>query len=124
MNRTSIPFNITLLKLTQELMTGLRPVKVLDIFEGGSSDFHPEGLFSTEIFGKVGDERRNYRYSYIDIKIEVLHPVIFKALSDMKRLYGEIMSGEAYAVWDETDKDFIKSDPLNGGQTGMYFFLS
>lgn len=124
MNRTSIPFNITLLKLTQELMTGLRPVKVLDIFEGGSSDFHPEGLFSTEIFGKVGDERRNYRYSYIDIKIEVLHPVIFKALSDMKRLYGEIMSGETYAVWDEEDKDFIKSDPLNGGQTGMYFFLS
>jgi hypothetical protein len=123
MKRTEIPFNITLLQLNSELMAGLRPVKALDFFDGSSSDFHADGLFSVETFGKVGDERRNHRYSFIDVKVPVIHPVIYKALGDLKRLYLEIISGCSYAVWDEQEKDFVKSDQLNG-QTGMHFFLS
>lgn len=123
MKRTEIPFNITLLQLNDQLLMGLRPVTALDFFDGSTSQFHSNGLFSTETFGKVGDERRNYLYSFIDIKVEVIHPVVYKALGDLKRLYIEIINGTSYAVWDEFEKDFLKSDQLNG-QTGMYFFLS
>lgn len=119
-----LPFNISLLVLTPENLRGLRQIKVLDIFEGGGGkSFHPEGLFSTEIFGKVGDERRNRLFGYINLNTEIIHPVIFKALCDLKELYLGIMSGTSYAKFDPKLKDFVGC-PITEGQTGFSFFLS
>lgn len=111
------------MELTAQKLAGIRPVRSLDIFDGAGHNFHPDGLFSVEIFGKVGDERRNVRFSYIDIKVPVFHPVIYRSLVGLKRLYGGIISGTEYAVWDEEAKDFERSDQLNG-QTGFNFFVS
>lgn len=119
---SDVPFNVTLLNLTPEKLRGVHPIRVLDIFDGASSNFHPSGLFSTEIFGKVGDERRSTRYAYIDIRIPIFHPVIYRALLELKRLYGGIINGTEYAIWDDTKKDFERSDVLNGA-TGFSFFL-
>lgn len=117
-----LPFNIDLLILTPDLLKGLQPIEVMDIFDGSTKNFHPKGLFSTEIFGKSGDERRNRIFSYIDLRIQIFHPVIFKALCELKQVYGEIMAGTAYAIWDETLKDFIKC-PQTQGDTGYSYFL-
>lgn len=122
MDRLDIPFNIRLLGLTEGKLKGLRPVRSLDIFEGSTKNFHSEGLFSTEIFGRVGDEQRALRFSYIDIRIGILHPVVFNALSDLKQLYAGIMSGTAYAVWNPDIKDFEKSNAVTG-KTGYQFFM-
>lgn len=120
---SQLPLNLSLLILNAENTRTLNQVKVLDIFQGGSSAFHPDGLFSVEIFGKVGDERRNRLFGYIDLKIEIFHPVIYKALLDLKELYGEIMSGKRYAVFDKVLKDFVPSN-ADGKQTGFAFFMS
>lgn len=124
-----LPFNISLLALTGQNLQGMREVKALDIFEGGSDvfearskNFHPDGLFSVETFGKVGDERRNRLFGFIDLKVPVFHPVIFKALLDLKELYGQIMSGSAYAVFDPKLKDFIPAT-ITTGHTGFAFFM-
>lgn len=117
-----LPFNISLLILKDQDVKNIRPVKVQDIFDGFSRNFHPDGLFSTETFGKVGEEKRNRLFSYIDIKIDILHPIIYKAICDLKALYQGIISGKEYAVFDKTTKDFIKSNPLEG-ETGYTFFL-
>ena len=77
MKRAEIPFNIKILALTPDRLKAIRPVRALDIFEGSSENFHPDGLFSVEIFGRVGDERRNRRFSYVDIKVPVFHPVVY-----------------------------------------------
>lgn len=121
MSDTSVPFNIFLLLPTLEDFKQVRPVKTLDIFEGGTKQFHPDGLFSTETFGKVGDTKRSQKYSYIDFKIPVFHPIIFNIFGKLKRLYPEIITGKSYAVWDKVEKDFVKSNQLDG-QTGFYFF--
>ena len=118
-----IPFNISLLELTDDKLKNIRPVTVLDAFEGASTNFHPNGLFSTEIFGKVGQERRLRAFSYINIKLEILHPVVFRILTDMKTLYLEIMNGKAYATWNDEIKDFEKSNPMDGS-TGYNFFYT
>lgn len=118
----SVPFNINLLTLTPDKLRGLKRVQKLDIFEGGSSDFSEEGLFSASIFGRVGDERRNLRFAYIDIKVPILHPVVFNVLVKMKHLYGDILSGKAYAVFDEELKDFVKSNAIDGF-TGYAYFI-
>jgi hypothetical protein len=116
-----VPFNVTLLNLTDDKLVGLKPVTVLDTFIGATKNFHESGLFSVSIFGKVGDERRSRRFSYIDVKISIFHPTIYRALTKLKKMYGEIIAGKTYATWSEEEKDFIKSDPLKG-QTGFQFF--
>ena len=117
-----LPLNLSLLILTPESLRGLRQIKVLDIFEPSSSTFHPDGLFSIDAFGKVGDERRNRLFGYIDMGIEILHPVIYKKLLDLKELYGGIMAGTAYATFNDETKDFDPCPP-NEGRTGYSFFI-
>ena len=117
-----VPFNIDILDLTPEKLRGLKKIQKLDIFEGGSSDFSEEGLFSTSIFGRVGDERRNLRFAYIDIKVPILHPAVFNVLVKMKHLYGDILSGKGYARFDEELKDFVKASAIDGS-TGYAFFI-
>ena len=113
--------NIALLILSANDVRNMRPVKTLSIFDGVSRNFHPDGLFSSETFGKKGQEARNRLYSYLNIHTPVFHPVVYKALTDLKGLYGEIMAGKTYAIFDSAAKDFVKSDPMNG-RTGFQFF--
>lgn len=123
MQKLNVPFNIALLHLTPEKLQRVKQVKALDIFDGATSNFHPDGLFSTEIFGRVGDERRSLIFGYIDIKAPIFHPLVYTAITKLKRLYGEIMSGKAWALWDDSKKDFIKGKPNDGARTGYAFFL-
>lgn len=115
------PFNIDLLFINGDIDLQIPRVKTLDIFEGSSKNFHPEGLFSTTLFGPVGDERRNRRFAHIDLKVPVFHPTLFKALCKLKQLYPDVMSGREYAIFDPKLKDFVKSTALEG-KTGYHFF--
>ena len=100
----------------------MKPVTVLDIFENNSENFHPQGLFSTEIFGRIGSPERDRKFSFVDIKAPILHPLYFRQLLKLKRLYAEIIAGKSYAVWDNKLKDFDKADEITG-DTGYAFFL-
>ena len=115
------PANLKLLFATSEDIQGMRPIKVLDIMEGMTKNFHPDGLFSTDIFGKVGGEFRNRLFSYIDLKVPVLHPTLYKVITRMKGLYEEIILGKTYAVYNPATKDFEKSTIMLG-ETGYDFF--
>ncbi len=117
-----IPFNISILELTPEKLRGLKPVTSLDIMDESKKNFHDDGLYSASIFGRIGDEIRDYRFSYIDIKVEIFHPILFKSITQLKSLYSDIMSGKEFAVWDPEKRDFEKSTALNG-ETGFHFFL-
>lgn len=122
MQINAIPFNIDLLLLKDKDVQNIRPIKVLDIFDGLSKNFHKDGLFSTEIYGKVGEERRNRLFSYINLHVDILHPVLYKALTELKAMYGEIIANKTYAVFNIKTKDFDKSDAINGF-TGYAFFM-
>lgn len=122
MPRKLDPFKIELLIPTKQDLMGVKPIKVMDIMEGFTKNFHPDGLFSSEIFGRVGEQRRTRTFAYIDLNIPIFHPLIYKVLCDLKSLYQEIMEGRSYAIFDETQKDFIKSN-IAEGQTGYDFFV-
>jgi len=117
-----LPFNIELLDVTP-FTRQMRPIKVLDTFEGNTTNFHPDGLFSTEIFGRVGDDVRDQRYSYIELNTTILHPIIFRLFMQLKRLYVGILEGTQYARWDPELSDFVAANALEG-QTGYAFFIS
>lgn len=117
------PFNLSLLVPSKEQLRTIRPVTTLDIFDGPGGNFHDDGLFSTLTFGRVGDPLRDRTFGYIDMHIPVLHPVMYSRLIKLKALYKGILSGQQYAVFDETQEDFVETDVLTG-QTGYAFFVS
>jgi len=122
MEEKLLPFNISLLVLNKKVISMLGEVKSLAIFEANSKNLDPDGLFSTDIFGPIGSEKRNTTPGYIDIKIKVMHPLIYKYVTALKSMYAGIMERKVYAVWDDKEKDFILSDEENG-DTGYDFFL-
>ena len=124
MNINNLPFNIELLNINNiDKNPIVRPIKVLDTFEGSTKNFHPDGLFSQEIFGKLGTAQRQYTFAYIDLKCEIFHPAIYRAILELKKMYGDIMAGKVYATWNEETKDLEKSDPISGS-TGYHFFMT
>lgn len=119
---SGVPFNIDLLSISEFDQTRMRAVTSLDTFTGASKDFHPDGLFSTQTFGVAGSDARFARYGYINIKLSIIHPTVFKALIGLKALYRDILAGKEFAIWDPWVKDFVKSD-LVDGKTGYQFFM-
>ncbi len=121
MDTKKLPFNIALLDSSESRIKGLLAVESMDIYSM-DGDFHPQGLYSSQIFGKPGQKIRQNRHGYIDMRVSILHPKIFSELSKLKNLYKGILSGTTYAIWDNDLKDFIKSNILDG-ETGYKFFL-
>lgn len=122
MKRKDIPFNIELMNQTEKSIIGMKQITSLDTWERSTKNFHPDGLYSTLAFGVAGTEIRNQRFGYIDLHLEILHPLIVIALGKMRALYLDIMSGKAFAVWNPETNDFDVSNALEG-QTGYAFFI-
>jgi len=123
MKQGDVAIRPRLLTADRGRLRGIKPVTVVDIYDGATSNFHPEGLFSTEIFGRPGGVERFLQMSYIDLKIPVFNPLAFKALEKIKGLYVDIMSGRKFAKWSAKEKDFIRCSELEG-DTGFSFFMS
>ena len=121
MSPHELPFNVEILAPTPQLLDLMKPVTSTDYFENSKGDLHEEGLFSISIFGRIGDELRDRKFSYIDIKTEIFHPVIYNRLVRLKKLYQGILNGDQYAVWDEERRDFFPASEIDG-QTGFAFF--
>lgn len=121
MKRLPVPFNVSLLQLTPDMLSRMRPTTSLEIFDT-AKNLHPDGLFSTITFGKVGDPSRMTRFSYIDIKVPILHPVVYRAVNKLKSFHTEIIAGRQYAVWNADINDFERSNVIEGF-TGFEFFM-
>lgn len=124
MNRLELPVNIKLMDTRNVRVNDFPKVTSLDTFDGmNTNNFHPQGLFSTDIFGRVGTPDRDRKMAFIHTKITILNPFIFKKVVALKALYKSIITGRQYAVWNEEQKDFESSDMVNG-DTGYHFFMS
>lgn len=117
-----IPFNIDLLTVKETDLIKLGgEISVMDIFNN-LKQFHPNGLFSTTCFGNIGTEFRNRTFGYIDIKTEVLHPLIYFTVISLKTFYKQILEGTVLVIWDTKTKSFIKSNNEES-RTGYSFFM-
>lgn len=115
------PFNISILHLDKQQLRFLPKITSMSIRDPSTGNFHDDGFYSYTIFGSAGSEDRDRRFAVIECKVEILHPVIYDRLIRLEHLYGDIMSGKAYARWDPEQRDFVASDALTG-QTGYGFF--
>jgi len=122
MKKAMLPLNLSLLVPTKTELQRLRPVTTLDIFDGPGGNFHDDGLFSTITFGRVGDPERDLRFGYINLKVPILHPVVYTRLVRLKALYKGIIAGTVRAAWNPETKDFESTTDLEG-DTGYAFFM-
>jgi len=117
-----LPINLELLKVEQSDLVKLGG-KIYDtqIFDN-TNNFNANGLFSTTIFGAVGSEFRNRIFGYIDLNIEIIHPIVYDALIKVKAMYKQIAEGKVTAIFDTKLKDFVKSTSEEAS-TGYKFFI-
>lgn len=115
------PTNLTLLDPRTIVPGVFKPITSTDPFEGMTQNLNDDGLYSLEIFGKLGSKERDNIEAFIDVKLPIFNPTYLKALIQIKALYQGILRGAEYGVWDEQAKDFIKSNILEG-RTGFSFF--
>lgn len=116
------PTNLTLLDPRTIVPGVFKPITSTDAFEGMTQNLNDDGLYSIEIFGKVGSKERDKTEAYIDVKLPIFNPTYLKALILVKGLYQGILRGAEYAVFDEEKGDFIKSNILEG-ESGFSFFV-
>lgn len=124
----STPFNITILDVDKFIIEQrIQPVTSLLIYEPSNPKFHPDGLFSEEIFGNVGSEDRLTTYGYIELNTTILAPILYRTVSKLSNLYTDIMAGNAYATFNQITRDFerVSGDPedIEGADTGYSFFM-
>lgn len=123
MKKSMSPFNLDLLIPTDDQCRLLGQVTNHEIFEGVGGSFHPDGMFSTHTFGRVGSQERESNFGYIKLGLEIIHPVVYKNLIRLRAFYEEIILGKAFAVFDDKMKDFVQSNELDG-DTGYAFFFA
>lgn len=83
----------------------------------------PDGIFSYDIFGRIGSEDRRLKFGYIDLKRKFLHPFIYNAIFQMYRNLPLIISGERWVKLDDKGV-IIKSTPDDPeATTGIDFFI-
>lgn len=94
----------------------------LDIFDGATTDYHDDGLFSTRIFGMTGSEMRDEMFGKIHLKVKILHPKIYRDLCSLRELYRQILDGAQLAKFDPDVGDFYPSMDEDA-ETGYSFFM-
>jgi DNA-directed RNA polymerase beta' subunit len=89
-------------------------------FTGGGRDkLEPKGLFSEEIFGRLGDRKRKVAFGYINLKTKFIHPEAFPIFAAISPDMGKLLSGKVPYILEEDGT--IKEDP--SGETGIFFIV-
>lgn len=124
------PANIWLPNIDEKIkQKQLKQVTSVFIKEPSTNRFHPQGLYSEEIFGPIASPVRLITFGYIDLKTTVLHPKVYENFVKINKLYGEIMSGQTEVVFDTEINDFFRLSSLKELKethivgTGYSFFL-
>lgn len=118
----NLPINVDLISVKENELSKLSGKIEESVIFDSTGKFHPKGLFSVEIFGPIGSELRNRLFGYIDLNIEILHPLIYYAIISLKSFYKDILAGNQLAIWDNNTKQFIKSNDIDSN-TGYDFFF-
>jgi len=81
------------------------PVTSSQLFLGKSGTYHPQGLFSEEIFGIDGSKERSKNMSWIDLNCQVIHPVLYDIIRKrIDRKIVKLLSGETVFSLDNTGR--------------------
>ncbi len=101
----------------------IRRVSSVAIFTASSDNFHPEGLFSEEIFGTLHTKERNESEGYIDLVRNFVNQELFYKITSAISQHKDIVRGKTYVKFNEKTGVF---DLSNGedGYTGYTYYVT
>lgn len=122
------PFNMAVMDVGRFIKEhGLLEVTTTALKEPSTNTFHPDGLFSEEIFGRIGTLERMTTLGYIDLKMKIIAPILYQTLSRLGGFYLDILAGRVYATWVPEKADFerVFGEPEDtpNSDTGFHFFV-
>lgn len=97
----------------------LTPVLTTEFFVR-SGDFHPDGLFSEQIFGPIESKERKITFSYIKLYSKVIHPSALKILLQLDKKIEKFISTQESFSLDKNTKALQIDD---NGVTGLKAFI-
>ena len=114
-------FNVDLMVIGPQQLPFMGEVTSLGIFENNSKVFDHKGLFSIDIFGQVGSKARLEKPGYIDLRMPILHPLVYKHVITLNKIYDPILAGKLIARYDADIGDFVEDK--SNGSTGYAYFM-
>jgi DNA-directed RNA polymerase beta' subunit len=103
-------------------VNGIKQVSSPFIFAADKTP-DPEGIFSYDIFGRVGSVARKVNYGYVDLKREFIHPFVYNILQSVYRNLPLIISGDKYVKLGPDGTILNAKDDDPEGQTGIDFII-
>lgn len=82
----------------------------------------PDGIFSYDIFGRVGTDERRTSFAYVNLKRKFLHPFIYNLILQMYRNLPLVISGERFVKVSSEGQVVTAKEDDPDAQTGIDFF--
>jgi len=100
----------------------LTPIETPEIFTGGGSAFHPQGIASEVIFGPQESAKQKTTFSYIMLNTEVIHPALYDILKRLDRKIEKYISTESFFIVNTNGELIEVDDDVEGAVTGLSNF--
>lgn len=99
----------------------LKQVKTNQYYVGRSRNkFNPDGLFSEEIFGRIGSKDRKKTFGYIELNCNIIHPEAYNIVTSYHSDLTKLVKGKGY--YSVTPDGKLVPDKDNGGTGIAYFY--
>lgn len=85
---------------------------------GGKNTFDQNGLFSEDIFGRIGSRQRKVTFGYVDLKCKVIHPEAYPILTSLNPSLTKLIIGKNKYVIE--NGELIQSSE---GDSGILFLI-
>lgn len=95
----------------------LKPILNTKGYNIKTGKIDPNGLFSEEIFGRLGSRERKKNFAYIDLHCKIIHPEAYAILTGIDPRIGKILSNQNQYILSNGTLIEDKS-----GKTGIHFF--
>lgn len=86
--------------------------------EGRGGKLDAEGLYSEEIFGRVGSPSRKTTFGYIELNVQIIHPEVWDVLIGLNPMIGKMVTGKKRFIINEKG-DLEESPNQFFGITGI-----
>ncbi len=80
--------------------------------------FDPNGLFSEEIFGKVGSPARKQRFGWVNLHVYIIHPEVYDTIVNLCDIFKNMVKNEMYVVVENGELKSVE-EPIPDALTGI-----
>src|SRR6056297_1107836 len=98
----------------------IQPITSSKYYEGsGRNSLNKKGLFSEEIFGRMGSRDRKKTYGYINLKLNFIHPEAYRVLTSINTDLTKLILGKEKYILNN-NKLVIDEEH---GSSGVFYFI-